>query len=39
MPSPVAAGRLLGKIKEEAARPGDICARGLPAAAGPSRSQ
>ena len=38
-PSPVAAGRLLGKIKEEAARPGDICARGLAAAAGPSRSR
>ena len=39
-PSPVAAGRLLGKIKEEAAqRPGDICARGLPAATGPSRSR
>ncbi len=39
-PSPVAAGRLLGKVKEEAAtRPGDICARGLPAATGPSRSR
>ncbi len=39
-PSPVAAGRLLGKIKEEAApRPGNICARGLPAATGPSRSR
>ena len=29
----------MGKIKEEAARPGDICARGLPTAAGPSRSR
>ncbi len=39
-PSPVAAGRPLGKIKEEAAwRPGDICIRGLPAAAGPIRSR
>ncbi len=39
-PSPVAAGRLLGKIKEEAAmRPGDMCARGLPVATGPSRSR
>ena len=34
-PSPVAVGRLLGKITEESARPRDRCAGGLAAAAGP----